>query len=372
MSTLWITESADWPVPYLMESCRDAGEQIRGVYWLSPEDGRRPLGRMIQIGRRAAGRDYPLRIKVISPRLLMELAQAPEDVVIVPELNLLALYAIASKLFRRRKVVALIEGDYGYLGRTGTVSFKVVFRRLLAPLIDVFVANSDAAKAYLIDTLKVPYNKIVVGWWLAGLPPNLRSQVPPRVDIMPNGAVRFLCAGQLIPRKGIDLLIEAVARYREETGPCSLWIVGDGPERASLAELARRLDVEDAITFLGTVSHEHFKGALEACDVFVFPTLQDLVGRVAVEALTVGVPIVISPLSGATGTIVQDGVNGIVADPRDSQGLADAMRRAADPETLPHLRAGARRTGEHLTPDMAAKVILQATSLARGRALRRD
>ena len=64
-----------------------------------------------------------------------------------------------------------------------------------------------------------------------------------------------------------------------------LWILGDGPEDDSLIELARRLEVDDAVAFLGTVDHESLKGVLEACDVFVFPTLSDFTGRVAVEAL---------------------------------------------------------------------------------------
>jgi glycosyltransferase involved in cell wall biosynthesis len=44
----------------------------------------------------------------------------------------------------------------------------------------------------------------------------------------------------------------------------------------------------------------------------VFPTLQDLVGRVVVEALTLGVPVVLSPMTGAAGTVVHDGVNGLI------------------------------------------------------------
>jgi glycosyltransferase involved in cell wall biosynthesis len=134
-----------------------------------------------------------------------------------------------------------------------------------------------------------------------------------------------------------------------------------------LAELARRLEVDDAVAFLGTVDHEGLKGAFDACDVFVFPTLRDLTGRVAVEALTAGVPVVVSPMAGAAGTIVQDGVNGIVVDPRDTRALAEALHRAADPQTLRALRAGVQQMNASLTPDAAAEVILRAVALARRR-----
>jgi glycosyltransferase involved in cell wall biosynthesis len=198
---------------------------------------------------------------------------------------------------------------------------KVAFRRVVARFVDVFVANNLPAQGYLSRTLKVPDDKIVVGWWLAGLPADLAARRPDNAPI-PDGVPLFVCAGQLIPRKGIDLLIQGVAAYRREFGPCMLWVIGDGPERASLVELAGRLQVEDLITFLGPVDHEVLKGAFEACQAFVFPTLQDFVGRVAVEALTAGTPLVVSPMTGAVGTIVPDGVNGIVVDPRDPRALA--------------------------------------------------
>jgi glycosyltransferase involved in cell wall biosynthesis len=241
----------------------------------------------------------------------------------------------------------------------------VGLRRLAARSIDVFVANNAPARDYLVDTLKVPDSKIVTGWWLAGLPAELTARRPANATVVPDGTPLFVCAGQLAPRKGVDLLIQSVATYRREFGPCALWVIGDGPERDSLVELTRRLGVEDHVSFLGTVDHEVLKGAFAACHAFVFPTLQDLVGRVVVEALTVGAPVVLSPMTGAAGTIVQDGVNGLIVDPRDRRALTEALHRMADPETLHALREGVRRTNSALMPDTVAGLILRAVALAR-------
>jgi hypothetical protein len=71
-------------------------------------------------------------------------------------------------------------------------------------------------------------------------------------------------------------------------------------------------------------------------------------------------------MTGAVGTIVHDGVNGIVADPRDASVLAKAMRRTADPETARSLREGVRRTNAALRPDAAAELVMCAVALARG------
>ncbi len=361
---LWVTRDSTAPHPYLVASCRRAGERVRELRWAEEQDGRRPLGRFIELGRGRGGR-HPMSVKLVSPRLLARFSGAAEDVVIVYELGLVGLYAGLSKIIRRRRLISLVEGDYRHLGTTGTAAVKVALRRLAARSIDLFIANNAPARDYLVETLEVPASRIVTGWWLAGLPSELAARVPPVAAPVRDGTPLFVCAGRLIAPKGIDLLIEAVAIYRREVGHCMLWVIGDGPERASLSRLARRLGVEDSVAFLGTVDPAELKGALEACDALVFPTLQDLVGRVVVEALTVGVPVVLSTMTGAAGTVVEDGVNGLIVDPRDSRALARALGRVADPETLRSLRAGARRTSAALTPDAVAALILRAVAIAR-------
>jgi glycosyltransferase involved in cell wall biosynthesis len=362
---LWASRDDTSPHPYLVAACRRAGERVRDLRWAQAADGRRPLGRVVQLGGRRAGREHPMTVKLVGPRLLAAFAAAPEDVLVVYELGLVGLYAGLAARLRRRRVVSLVEGDYRHLGRTGTAGPKVALRRLAARLVDVFVANNELARRYLVATLGVPEDRIVLGWWLAGLPPELEARRPAGAGPVPDGVPLFVCAGRLVPPKGVDLLLEAVALYRRDHGPCRLWVLGDGPDRAELAALARRLGVDDLVAFLGPVDHHGLKGALQACDALVFPTLQDFIGRVVVEALTAGTPVVLSPLTGAAGTIVHDGVNGIVADPRDRRALAEALWRAADPPTLAALRQGVARANRPLTPEAGAAVVLSAVALAR-------
>lgn len=363
---LWVTRDNTAPHPYLVAACRRAGAEVRELHWAEELDGERPIGRFVELGRHS-GRRHPMSFKLVSPRLLARFARAAEDVAIVYELGLVGLYAGLSKLVRRRGVISLVEGDYRHLGRTGTAGAKVALRRLAARSIDLFIANNPPARDYLVETLKVPRSRIVTGWWLAGLPAELPARLPAGMAPVPDGTPLFVCAGRLIAPKGIDLVIEAVAIHRREIGPCTLWIIGDGPEREHLAELARLRGVEDSVAFLGTVDPGALKGALEVCDALVFPTLQDLVGRVVVEALTVGVPVVLSPMTGAAGTVVRDGVNGLIVDPRDPRELARALARFTEPQTRLVLRAGARRTSAGLAPDAVAALILRAVALVRER-----
>ena len=366
---LWVALDNSSPHPYLVESCRRAGSAVRELHWAVPLEGERSFGRFVEFGDQT-GRAYPMSVKLVSPRMLFEFARAPEDVLVTYELGLVGVYAVLSKLFRPHKVISLVEGDYRHIGRSGTAFLKVVVRRLAVRFVDVFVANNPAAREYLIRTLSVPEDKIIVGWWLAGMPAELAAH-PPAAAPATEGMPLFVCAGQLVPRKGTDLAIRAIAVYRRRFGPCLLWIIGDGPERESLVQLSRRLGVEDAVIFLGTVDHQALKGAFQACQAFVFPTLQDLTGRVVVEALSVGAPVVASPMTGAVGTIVHDGVNGIVVDPRDASALAEAMHHAADPETSRALREGVRRTSAALHPEAASQVVLSAVARARAATPRR-
>ena len=164
---LWVGLDNLPPHSYLVESSRRAGSAVRELHWASPLEGERSFGRLVEFGDRL-GREYPVSVKVVSPRMLLEFARAPEDVLVIYELGLVGLYAGLSKLFRPHKVISLVEGDYRHIGRTGNAFPKVVVRRIAPRIVDVFVANSPPAREYLIRTLNVPTEKIILGWWLAG------------------------------------------------------------------------------------------------------------------------------------------------------------------------------------------------------------
>jgi glycosyltransferase involved in cell wall biosynthesis len=367
-AVLWVAMDDGQPHSYMVASLRQAGTAVRELHWAMSKNGQRPFGRYMEL-RDRTGQAHTVTVKLVSPRILVELARAPEDVLITYELGLVGLYTGLSKLFRRHKVVSLIEGDYRHVGRARSGQFRVVVRRLAARSVDVFVANNLPARDYLIRTLDVPEDKIIVGWWLAGMPAELQAR--PVAEAVPEGSPLFVCAGRLIPLKGTDLVIRALAVYRRQFGRCVLWVIGEGPERDSLVELSRQLGVEDMVTFLGKVDHQVLKGAFQACQAFVFPTLQDFTGRALVEALSADAPVVVSPMTGAVGTIVHDGVNGIVVDPRDAAALAEAMHRAADPDTSRALRAGVQRMSAALRPEAVTEVLLSAVARARdGRAHR--
>src|SRR5215813_2238541 len=85
---LWVSRDDSSPHPYLVESARRAGARVRDLRWAQAEEGERPLGRLVTLGRQEADRKHPITLKVVGPRLLLRFARAPEDVIVVYELGL--------------------------------------------------------------------------------------------------------------------------------------------------------------------------------------------------------------------------------------------------------------------------------------------
>lgn len=103
---------------------------------------------------------------------------------------------------------------------------------------------------------------------------------------------RFLTVGRLVPLKGIDLIIEAIAGSAA-LRRCQLAIVGDGPERQNLKALAQRHSLNGAIQFLGWIDQSVLATEYAKSQAFVFPSLKDFGGGVVLEAMSAALPSVV-------------------------------------------------------------------------------
>jgi glycosyltransferase involved in cell wall biosynthesis len=118
--------------------------------------------------------------------------------------------------------------------------------------------------------------------------------------------LELIFLGSLIPLKACDLAIRAAAPFLRD-GLAHFTIAGDGPERGRLEQLTRSLEIENAVSFCGMVSHTEAMRRLRSSDVLMFPSVRDFGGGVVFEALAVGaVPLVAD--FGGPGDIVHPGV----------------------------------------------------------------
>jgi len=167
--------------------------------------------------------------------------------------------------------------------------------------------------------------------------------------------VRIACVGRLVPEKGQRLLIEAVALLLQTGAAVRLSLAGDGPERASLEELAAELRVTDQVEFLGAVPHTDVDELLRRSDVFCLPSFAEGVPIVLMEAMAMELPVVASRVMGIP-ELIEDRVSGRLVAPGSLPELADALSQlAAD-------AGGRRRLGSAGRARVASEFELKANA----------
>jgi glycosyltransferase involved in cell wall biosynthesis len=153
----------------------------------------------------------------------------------------------------------------------------------------------------------------------------------------------WLSVGQLVERKGHHLVVEALARAPTAT----LLIAGDGPERAALERLARRLGVAPRVRFLGAVPHERLPRIYGAADVLVLASSREGWANVLLEAMACGTPVVASNIWG-TPEVVAAPAAGRLVEPRRADAFA---REIAALRAAPPARTATRRYAEGFSWD---------------------
>lgn len=187
---------------------------------------------------------------------------------------------------------------------------------------------------------------------------NLATLTAPSADPFPAhgvpvGARRLLTVSRLGKEKSIDRLLERFALIRSRLPAAHLTIVGDGPERTALEAYAAELGVRDAVIFTGYVSSAEVGRYYQHAEVFVFASVSETQGLVALEAAACGLPVV---ARGEMGVIecVRDGQTGYLVDKDDAPAFAArTVELLRDPALHARLSAAsasfAALEGSHLT-----------------------
>lgn len=146
-----------------------------------------------------------------------------------------------------------------------------------------------------------------------------------------NGKFIFLTAGRLVPVKNIGMQIEAMTEVIKKYSQAELWIAGDGPERKRLEDRAKRLEVSEAVKFLGW--QKELEQFYEKADVFLLTSNAEGWGMVVVEAASYGLPIIMTDV-GSAGELIINNENGLVIPVGGGQALEETMIKLIEDSDL--------------------------------------
>ena len=165
--------------------------------------------------------------------------------------------------------------------------------------------------------------------------------------------MKVFCIGTLHEVKGQGFLIEAVQKAKAGGVALTLHLVGDGPDRKVLEQQAAAAGLTDAVIFEGRRDRHEIIQMLQTADVLVAPSVPTADGRregipvVLMEAMAAGVPVVASRLSGIP-ELVKHEITGLLTEPGDANGIADAIQRLS---TVPALRTQLAEAGRKIVQD---------------------
>jgi len=134
-----------------------------------------------------------------------------------------------------------------------------------------------------------------------------------------------LSVGNLIATKGHAELLRAFAEVMSSVPDCELEIIGEGPERASLARLSAELGIANRVRFRGKQPREAVAQGVAHCAVFALPSSYEGLGCVYLEAMSAAKPTIACEGQGI-GEIIRHGTNGLLVPPRAQPELSAALR----------------------------------------------
>ncbi|MFC1707542.1 glycosyltransferase [Planctomycetota bacterium] len=172
---------------------------------------------------------------------------------------------------------------------------------------------------------------------------SFRSDIDPRAvraRYAPSGERMLLFVGKLVPKKGIEFLLQAVHRLGSEVDPWHLVVVGGGPLEAEIRSRIVTSTLSTRVTMTGWLSNDELPAYYAAADAVCVPSIVDAHGEtegmpvVVQEALASGC-ILIATTVGGIPDVVSDGVSGILVPEKDPDALADAIRGALSMDARP-------------------------------------
>ena len=226
---------------------------------------------------------------------------------------------ILSRIYRK-KFIFEVQGDiFNYPGKVGGRLHSTLvkfFSKLLVKKAD-FVRIVSPFLYEPLNKLNISDKKIFL------IPPRCDSSLfskdntyLEKPEVFHSNKINLLFVGNLLVAKGVDILLEAFALIHEENSDIGLIFVGDGIEKNNLIERSIELGIKEKVFFYGKVSYEQIPVMMNFSDILILPSIEEGVGRVILEAMSMKLPVIASNVGGIP-LVIDNDENGLLFEVGD-------------------------------------------------------
>jgi len=257
---------------------------------------------------------YVKGVSIAWPRVFIRVIRLKPELLIVSEFSLFSFYA---------RVLLVVETNppfdrSGFLGK-----LRYIWRRTFIRLADAYMTNNTAGREYLTSHLRVEPSRVIAKPYLVS-EQNQQAELHDRKI----GKVGFLYVGDLVRRKGLHHVVDALSRLPAHIlEQIHMTVVGDGPSANELRDMTSKSGLDGVVTYTGRIEYELVSAYYNRNSVFLFPTLGDYRALAPFEALAHGMTIVDSIFNGGVSETVDQGRNGYVIDPRDVEEVSRVIEK---------------------------------------------
>lgn len=300
----------------------------------------------------------------INPGILSALQKLQPDVVVIagwdlPTYQITAVYCALKHI--------------PYILWSGSTHYELSWRRTIArPLVQLIIAGASGFLAYglrardYLLSLGADPAKVTIAYNTTNLEKygkaarTIQQQARKlKKQLKLEQKVTILYYGQLIERKGVDVLIRAFAQLKKKIPNAALIIVGSGPDEAGLKKLVAQLQVSD-ITMHPNPGDDGIVAYYHAADIFVLPSHEEVWGLVVNQAMVAGLPIIVSNKVGSATDLVIDGETGYVFPDGSTDYLTQKLIELLQDKRLRQkLGFQAKKRIQMATPEKVAQLIAE-------------
>lgn len=303
------------------------------------------LGWQIRYAKKVNGKVFDEKFIHVTPGFLWHLLRFQPDAIISSEMGFRSMLALAYGTVFRKPVWVWSEGTLH--SERNIDRFRKMLRKALSLWADHWMTCGQTATEYLLS-LGVKRDRILQSQ--NGVDEErFKADVEPAWVIQPRPVV--LHVGQFIERKGVGLLIEAAAKLQQDGCEFSLLLVGNGRDKQALEHRARAVGLRN-VHFQPVQPPDKMPSVYRSADIVVFPTLEDVWGFVANEAILSGIPVLCSKYAGCAPELFEPEN---IFSPEDLNEFSEKLR-AAISGRLPKADPGRLKTTQQLGSEMVEEL----------------